>query len=115
MESLIVTPVTKASANQRAVAPGKCFRLYTKWAYFNELDDNTIPEIQWTNLGSVVLMLKSLGASTTSFTWTSCGPTARRDAQPRARAALRALGTAVTSPPPSPPPPSPPPPSPSPL
>jgi len=43
------------------VAPGKCFRLYTKWAYLNELDDNTIPEIQRTNLGSVVLMLKSLG------------------------------------------------------
>ena len=33
MESLIVTSITKASANQRAVAPGKCFRLYTKWAY----------------------------------------------------------------------------------
>ncbi len=66
MESLIVTPVAKASANQRAgragrVAPGKCFRLYTKWAYLNELEDNTIPEIQRTNLGSVVLMLKSLG------------------------------------------------------
>jgi pre-mRNA-splicing factor ATP-dependent RNA helicase DHX16 len=66
MESLIVTPVSKASANQRAgragrVAPGKCFRLYTKWAYLNELEDNTIPEIQRTNLGSVVLMLKSLG------------------------------------------------------
>ena len=66
MESLIVTPVAKASANQRAgragrVAPGKCFRLYTKWAYLHELEDNTIPEIQRTNLGSVVLMLKSLG------------------------------------------------------
>jgi pre-mRNA-splicing factor ATP-dependent RNA helicase DHX16 len=38
MESLIVTPVSKASANQRAgragrVAAGKCFRLYTAWAY----------------------------------------------------------------------------------
>jgi len=66
MESLIVTPVAKASANQRAgragrVAPGKCFRMYTRWAYLNELEDNTIPEIQRTNLGSVVLMLKSLG------------------------------------------------------
>ena len=47
MESLIVTPVSKASAGQRAgragrVAPGKAFRLYTKWAYLNELEDNTI-------------------------------------------------------------------------
>ena len=39
-----MTPVAKASTNQRAVAPGKCFRLYTKWGYLNELDDNTIPE-----------------------------------------------------------------------
>ena len=66
MQSLTVTPVAKASANQRAgragrVAPGKCFRLFTKWAYLHELEDNTIPEIQRTNLGSVVLMLKSLG------------------------------------------------------
>ena len=37
MESLIVTPVAKASANQRAVAPGKCFRLYTKWAYLQRV------------------------------------------------------------------------------
>ena len=66
MESLVVTPVSKASANQRAgragrVAAGKCFRLYTAWAYKNELEDNTIPEIQRTNLGNVVLLLKSLG------------------------------------------------------
>jgi len=66
MESLVVTPVSKASANQRAgragrTAPGKCFRLYTAWSYQHELDDNTIPEIQRTNLGNVVLMLKSLG------------------------------------------------------
>lgn len=66
MESLIVTPVSKASAQQRAgragrVAPGKCFRLYTAHAYANELEPNTIPEIQRTNLGNVVLMLKSLG------------------------------------------------------
>merc|ERR1712112_461151 len=66
MESLIVTPVSKASANQRAgragrVAAGKCFRLYTAWAYQHELEDNAIPEIQRVNLGNVVLMLKSLG------------------------------------------------------
>lgn len=40
---------------------GKCFRLYTAWSYANELEDNTVPEIQRTNLGNVVLMLKSLG------------------------------------------------------
>ena len=66
MESLIVTPISKASANQRAgragrVAPGKCFRMYTAYSYQQELDETTIPEIQRTNLGNVVLMLKSLG------------------------------------------------------
>ena len=66
MESLIVTPVSKASAMQRAgragrTQPGKCFRLFTQWAYNHELEGNTIPEIQRTNLGNVVLTLKSLG------------------------------------------------------
>lgn len=66
MESLIVTPISKASSNQRAgragrVSAGKCFRLYTAWAYKHELEDNTVPEIQRTNLGNVVLLLKSLG------------------------------------------------------
>jgi len=66
MESLIVTPVSQASANQRAgrggrVGPGKCFRLYTAWSFKHEMDANTIPEIQRTNLGNVVLVLKSLG------------------------------------------------------
>ncbi|XP_053666586.1 pre-mRNA-splicing factor ATP-dependent RNA helicase DHX16 [Anopheles marshallii] len=66
METLLVVPISKASANQRAgragrVAPGKCFRLYTAWAYNNELEDNTVPEIQRINLGNAVLMLKTLG------------------------------------------------------
>uniref|UniRef100_F6Q0S8 Pre-mRNA-splicing factor ATP-dependent RNA helicase DHX16 n=1 Tax=Equus caballus TaxID=9796 RepID=F6Q0S8_HORSE len=66
MESLTVTPCSKASANQRAgragrVAAGKCFRLYTAWAYQHELEETTVPEIQRTSLGNVVLLLKSLG------------------------------------------------------
>uniref|UniRef100_A0A5F8GL36 RNA helicase n=1 Tax=Monodelphis domestica TaxID=13616 RepID=A0A5F8GL36_MONDO len=66
MESLTVTPCSKASANQRAgragrVAAGKCFRLYTAWAYQHELEETTVPEIQRTCLGNVVLLLKSLG------------------------------------------------------
>ncbi|XP_073059573.1 pre-mRNA-splicing factor ATP-dependent RNA helicase DEAH1-like isoform X2 [Primulina eburnea] len=66
MESLLVTPISKASANQRAgrsgrTGPGKCFRLYTAYNYYNDLDDNAIPEIQRTNLANVVLGLKSLG------------------------------------------------------
>ncbi|KAL1745109.1 pre-mRNA splicing factor [Schizophyllum fasciatum] len=66
MSSLIVVPCSRASANQRAgragrVGPGKAFRLYTKWAFNNELEASTVPEIQRTNLGMVVLLLKSLG------------------------------------------------------
>ncbi|KAJ6509009.1 pre-mRNA splicing factor [Mycena sanguinolenta] len=66
MSSLVVVPCSRASANQRAgragrVGPGKAFRLYTKWAFANELEANTVPEIQRTNLGMTVLLLKSLG------------------------------------------------------
>ncbi|KAL7417260.1 putative pre-mRNA splicing factor [Mrakia frigida] len=66
MASLTVVPCSRAAANQRAgragrVGAGQCFRLYTKWAFNNELEANTVPEIQRTNLSSVVLLLKSLG------------------------------------------------------
>ncbi|CAJ1330051.1 unnamed protein product, partial [Effrenium voratum] len=66
IRSLIVVPCSKASANQRAgragrVKPGKCFRLFTKWSFEHELDDDNAPEIQRSNLGHVVLMLKSIG------------------------------------------------------
>ncbi|KAK1296057.1 putative pre-mRNA-splicing factor ATP-dependent RNA helicase [Acorus calamus] len=66
MESLLVTPISKASALQRAgrsgrTGPGKCFRLYTAYSYHHDMDDNTVPEIQRTNLANVVLTLKSLG------------------------------------------------------
>ncbi|GAB7360851.1 hypothetical protein MBLNU230_g0837t1 [Neophaeotheca triangularis] len=66
MESLVAVPISRASANQRAgragrTGPGKAFRLYTKWAYYNDLPESTTPEIQRTNLCSVMLLLKSLG------------------------------------------------------
>jgi pre-mRNA-splicing factor ATP-dependent RNA helicase DHX16 len=66
METLVVVPSSKAAADQRAgragrVKPGKCFRLYTKWSFEHELEDQNAPEIQRTNLGGVVLMLKSIG------------------------------------------------------
>lgn len=66
MSKLVAVPCSRASANQRSgragrVGPGKCFRLYTKWAFMNEMDESTTPEIQRTNLNSVVLLLKSLG------------------------------------------------------
>ncbi|KAK7989661.1 hypothetical protein PG989_009976 [Apiospora arundinis] len=66
MSNLVVVPCSRASANQRSgragrVGPGKCFRLYTKYAYMNEMDESTTPEIQRTNLNSIVLLLKSLG------------------------------------------------------
>ncbi|CAD5210946.1 unnamed protein product [Bursaphelenchus okinawaensis] len=66
VEHLQIVTVSKAAANQRAgragrTGPGKCFRLYTPYAYKNELDDQPIPEIQRTNLANVILMLLTLG------------------------------------------------------
>ncbi|CAN0910231.1 Pre-mRNA-splicing factor ATP-dependent RNA helicase DEAH1 [Linum grandiflorum] len=66
MESLLVTPISKASATQRAgrsgrTGPGKCFRLYTEQNYKDDLEESAIPEIQRTNIAGVVLSLKSLG------------------------------------------------------
>jgi ATP-dependent RNA helicase DHX8/PRP22 len=66
MDSLVVTPISAASARQRAgragrTGPGKCYRLYTEAAYATEMIASSIPEIQRTNLGNVVLQLKAMG------------------------------------------------------
>ncbi|KAK4188054.1 P-loop containing nucleoside triphosphate hydrolase protein [Podospora australis] len=64
--TLAVVPCSRAAANQRMgragrVRPGKCFRLYTRFAYLSEMDESPTPEIQRTSLSSVVLQLKALG------------------------------------------------------
>jgi pre-mRNA-splicing factor ATP-dependent RNA helicase DHX15/PRP43 len=66
IESLLVSPISKASAQQRSgragrTRPGKCYRLYTEDAFINELQEQTYPEILRCNLASVVLQLKKLG------------------------------------------------------
>lgn len=66
MDVLQVYPESQAAARQRSgragrTGPGKCYRLFTEQQFKNELLPNTVPEIQRTNLGNVVLLLKSLG------------------------------------------------------
>ncbi|KAG9971825.1 pre-mRNA-splicing factor ATP-dependent RNA helicase PRP43, partial [Aureobasidium melanogenum] len=66
VESLLVSPISKASAQQRAgragrTKPGKAFRLYTEAAFKKELIDQSYPEVLRSNLSSTVLELKKLG------------------------------------------------------
>ncbi|KAK4685021.1 pre-mRNA-splicing factor ATP-dependent RNA helicase DHX15/PRP43, partial [Tremellales sp. Uapishka_1] len=66
VESLLVSPISKASAMQRAgragrTRPGKCFRLYTERDFVKELEEQTHPEILRSNLANTVLELVKLG------------------------------------------------------
>ncbi|KAF8335362.1 uncharacterized protein EI90DRAFT_2913210 [Cantharellus anzutake] len=66
VESLLVSPISKASAQQRAgragrTRPGKCFRLYTEKDFMSELEEQTHPEILRSNLSNTVLELIKLG------------------------------------------------------
>ncbi|GAB1739413.1 hypothetical protein NU219Hw_g4372t1 [Hortaea werneckii] len=65
IETLTPTPVSKASATQRAgragrTKAGKCYRLYPE-AVFQSLPATTVPEIQRSNLAPTILQLKALG------------------------------------------------------
>lgn len=65
MDALQVFPCSQAGCNQRSgragrTGPGHCWRLFTETAYRNEMLETTVPEIQRTNLGNTVLLLKSL-------------------------------------------------------
>lgn len=66
VESLTETPISKASAQQRAgragrTRPGKCFRLYTEEAFMKDLQEQTYPEILRCNLTNSVLELMKIG------------------------------------------------------
>ncbi len=66
VETLLTSPISKASAQQRAgcagrTRPGKCFRLYTEEDFMNELEEQTHPEILRSNLSIAVLEMLELG------------------------------------------------------
>ncbi|KAJ2275568.1 Pre-mRNA-splicing factor ATP-dependent RNA helicase PRP16 [Coemansia sp. RSA 451] len=68
MDSLQITPISQANANQRSgragrTEPGVAYRLYTERAYKHEMYPSPIPEIQRTNLAYVVMLLKSIGVN----------------------------------------------------
>ncbi|PWA79926.1 RNA helicase family protein [Artemisia annua] len=77
IENLVVAPISKASARQRAgragrVRPGKCYRLYTEDYFVNEMSAHGIPEMQRSNLASSVIQLKALGIDNIlGFDWPS--------------------------------------------
>jgi pre-mRNA-splicing factor ATP-dependent RNA helicase DHX15/PRP43 len=66
VESLLVSPISQASAQQRSgragrTQPGKCFRLYTEKSFKEELQAQTYPEILRSRMETVVLTLLELG------------------------------------------------------
>ncbi|KAF7148187.1 hypothetical protein RHSIM_Rhsim03G0231700 [Rhododendron simsii] len=66
LDSLVITPISQASAKQRAgragrTGPGKCYRLYTESAFHNEMSPASVPEIQRINLGTTTLTMKAMG------------------------------------------------------
>ncbi|XP_027930398.1 probable pre-mRNA-splicing factor ATP-dependent RNA helicase DEAH9 [Vigna unguiculata] len=88
IENLVVAPISRASARQRAgragrVRPGKCYRLYTEEYFLNHMPKEGIPEIQRSNMVSCVIQLKALGIDNIlGFDW---------PASPSAEAMIRAL------------------------
>ncbi|KAJ0017416.1 hypothetical protein Pint_10466 [Pistacia integerrima] len=95
IENLVVAPISKASARQRAgragrVRPGKCYRLYTEEYFVNEMSAEGIPEMQRSNLVSCVIQLKALGIDNIlGFDWPASPPP---DAMVRALEVLYSLG-----------------------
>ncbi|KAL5151115.1 putative pre-mRNA-splicing factor ATP-dependent RNA helicase DEAH9 [Glycine soja] len=88
IENLVVAPISRASARQRAgragrVRPGKCYRLYTEEYFLNHMSNEGIPEIQRSSMVSCVIQLKALGIDNIlGFDW---------PASPSTEAMIRAL------------------------
>ncbi|KAL6992438.1 ATP-dependent RNA helicase [Sarracenia purpurea var. burkii] len=88
IENLVVAPISKASARQRAgragrLRSGKCYRLYTEEHFGKEMSAQGIPEMQRSNLVSCVIQLKALGIDNIlGFDW---------PASPSPEAMIRAL------------------------
>lgn len=66
MDQLVTVPCSRASAEQRAgragrTGPGMAMRLYTRFAYYSELPESTLPEILRISLDGPVLTLKAMG------------------------------------------------------
>ncbi|CCH62819.1 hypothetical protein TBLA_0I01610 [Henningerozyma blattae CBS 6284] len=65
LDSLVVTPIAVANANQRSgragrTAAGTAYRLYTEGTLAEDMYIQPVPEIQRTNLSNITLLLKSL-------------------------------------------------------
>jgi pre-mRNA-splicing factor ATP-dependent RNA helicase DHX15/PRP43 len=88
VESILVSPIAKSSAQQRAgragrTRPGKCFRLYTEKDFMREFEEQPTPEILRCNLASTVLGLVKAGVrDLVRFDWVDA---------PSPEALLRAL------------------------
>ena len=72
VQSLLVSPISRASAEQRAgragrTRPGKCFRLYTERKFKEELEEHDLPEILRSNMANTVLMLAKMGINVRGY------------------------------------------------
>ncbi|KAJ9143716.1 hypothetical protein NKR23_g6249 [Pleurostoma richardsiae] len=66
VNSLLMSPASRASARQRAgcagrTQPGECYRLYTQDSFKRDLIDQEYPEIMQSNIQKIVVDLKVLG------------------------------------------------------
>jgi len=66
MDALLVVPISRSAAKQRAgragrTAAGMCVRIYDEKHMEDNMGEETIPEIQRTNLTHTVLSLKGMG------------------------------------------------------